>query len=226
MSPDEARAKCPLIRLPSGSPVRCKAGRYEPGRRRERRCGSATRGTSPEQRALLEIRLKQAGLALPEVDGIPRRLPGVAAPLSFAQERLWFLEQLEPGTYNVAQNLRLTGPLKPEALRESFGHIVRRHEVFRASFPAPNGHPQQMIATELDFPLPITDLSAFPQRERELAARRLMSEHARGPFDLERGLALSDQPRSFKPGGAHPAALPTSYRLRCLVDGRAHSRAG
>ena len=114
----------------------------------------------------------------------------MAAPLSFAQERLWFLEQLEPGTYNVPQNLRVTGPLQLEALRESFGHIVRRHEVFRTSFPAPNGHPQQMIASELDFPLPITDLSAFPQRERELAARRLMSEHARRPFDLERGPLL------------------------------------
>jgi amino acid adenylation domain-containing protein len=142
---------------------------------------------SPEQRALLEIRLKQAGLALPEVDGIPRRMPGVAAPLSFAQERLWFLEQLEPGTYNVPQNLRLTGPLQLEALRESFGHIVRRHEVFRTSFPAPNGHPQQMIVSDLDVPLPITDLGALPQGERELAARRLMREQARRPFDLERG---------------------------------------
>ncbi|MFL5532478.1 MAG: condensation domain-containing protein, partial [Gemmatimonadales bacterium] len=142
---------------------------------------------SPEQRALLEIRLKQAGLALPEVDGIPRRLPGVAAPLSFAQERLWFLEQLEPGTYNVPQTLRLTGPLQVEALRESFGQIVRRHEVFRTTFSAPNGHPVQVIASDLDVPLPITDLSALPEGERELAARRFRTEHGRRPFDLERG---------------------------------------
>ena len=144
-------------------------------------------GLSPEQRALLETRLKQAGLALPEADGIPRRLPGVAAPLSFAQERLWFLEQLEPGTYNVPETLRLTGPLQLEALRESFSHIVRRHEVFRATFPAANGQPQQMIASGLDVSLPITDLSALPQGERDLAARHLIREQARRPFDLERG---------------------------------------
>ncbi len=147
---------------------------------------------SPEQRTLLQVRLRDGGLALPEAENIPRRVSAVAAPLSFAQQRLWFIEQLEPGTnaYNVSKAIRLAGPLQADWLRDGLGEIVRRHEALRTTFAAPQGHPVQVIASTLDVPLPITDLSALSEREREAEAQRVTREHARRPFDIARGPLL------------------------------------
>ena len=147
---------------------------------------------SLEQRTLLEARLREGGLALPEAESIPRRVSAEAAPLSFAQQRLWFLEQLEPGThaYNLTKAVRLTGPLQTDLLAESLRQIVRRHETLRTTFAAPEGHPVQIIASTVDVPLSLIDLTALSERERDAEAQRLTAEQARRPFDLARGPLL------------------------------------
>ncbi|HEX3130157.1 MAG TPA: amino acid adenylation domain-containing protein [Thermoanaerobaculia bacterium] len=111
-------------------------------------------------------------------------------PLSFAQERLWFLEQLEPGgsAYNLPLALRLSGPLDVAALAEGFRGIVRRHEALRTTFPASNGRPVQRIAFEVDLKLPVIDLSGLAEKETEL--RQLAAEEAARPFDLVEGPVL------------------------------------
>ncbi len=123
---------------------------------------------------------------------IPRRQGTDPAPLSFAQQRLWFLEQVEPGTptYNMARATRLRGPLNSSVLRQSLGDIVARHEALRTSFTAVDGLPVQVIAPSLSLPLPIADFTGFPEGEREAQASRQAVEEARRPFDLTRAPLL------------------------------------
>src|ERR1700722_14738443 len=106
-------------------------------------------------------------------------------PLSYAQQRLWFLEQLEPGRglYNIPWGGRLEGSLDVVALQKALSEIMRRHEVLRTSFPAEGGRPVQRIAVGSEMPLPVMDVSLAP----EGVARRLAEEEARRPFDLGRG---------------------------------------
>jgi len=110
-------------------------------------------------------------------------------PLSFAQQRLWFFDQLEPGSsaYNISTGFRLTGPLDVAALERSLNEIVRRHEALRTSFAVVDGQPVQVIAPAERFKLALVDLQKLPEAERETEARRLASEEAQGPFDLARG---------------------------------------
>jgi amino acid adenylation domain-containing protein len=123
---------------------------------------------------------------------IPRRIQSGPPPLSFAQQRLWLIDQLEPGapTYNVSRAARLTGPLKKAALQRSLDEIVRRHEALRTSFPSLEGSPIQLIAPTLTIPLPITDLTGVPEVHLEAQSRRLLTEMANRPFDLARGSLL------------------------------------
>src|SRR5687767_10053832 len=92
---------------------------------------------SPKTRALLELMLREEGVSSPSTRQIPRRAETGPAPLSFSQERLWFLDQLEPGlpTFNIPKALRLQGALDVPALQQSISEIVRRHEVLRTTFP-------------------------------------------------------------------------------------------
>jgi amino acid adenylation domain-containing protein len=110
-------------------------------------------------------------------------------PLSFAQQRLWILDRLEPNssTYNIPSALRLKGPLDTDALEQSLNEIVRRHEALRTTFSMVEGQPVQRIALSLSLPLSMIDLSQFPQSQREDEARRLTNEEAQRHFDLERG---------------------------------------
>ena len=110
-------------------------------------------------------------------------------PLSFAQQRLWFLEQLLPGSprYNVAAAIELTGALDLAALATSLNAVVRRHEVLRTSFALKDGQPVQRIAPRLRVALPLLDLVACPERARAATLARLMEAEARAPFDLARG---------------------------------------
>src|SRR5882724_2105014 len=107
-------------------------------------------------------------------------------PLSFAQQRLWFIDQLEPGSplYNVAAALRIEGPLLSRVLALSLGEIVRRHEVLRTVFAAPDGAPVQVIRPAAPVGLPVVDLSGLEESEREALARTLTGEEADRPFDL------------------------------------------
>ena len=113
-------------------------------------------------------------------------------PLSFAQQRLWFLDQMEPGSpaYNIHRAIRLTGRLEVGALERALNEIARRHESLRATFTVRDGRPLQVIAPPVPLPLPVTDLRALPGDEAEAEARRLAEAEAHRPFDLAQGPLL------------------------------------
>ncbi len=132
--------------------------------------------------------------AAPPLVPMPREGP---LPLSFAQQRLWFIDQLEPGSplYNIPVALRVAGPLDPRVLALALGEIVRRHEVLRTVFAAPEGVPVQVIQPAEPFELPVVDLSELPSLSdrSDLEARHvraLIQEEAARPFDLARGPLL------------------------------------
>lgn len=108
--------------------------------------------------------------------------------LSFAQQRLWFLDQLEPNSafYNLGGTVRLTGPLDVAALERSLSEVVRRHEILRTSFDSVGGQPVQVIAPALHLDIPILDLQHLPPAERETVAARWLAEEASRPFDLSK----------------------------------------
>ncbi|MBV8842651.1 MAG: amino acid adenylation domain-containing protein, partial [Bryobacterales bacterium] len=111
------------------------------------------------------------------------------APLSFAQERLWFLDQLEPNHpfFNSPFAIRMKGDLRADALRAALNEIVRRHEVLRTTFQAKNYRPVQVIAPELTVHIPTLDLSEAPVEEQETVARRMAVEASQRTFSLETG---------------------------------------
>ena len=113
-------------------------------------------------------------------------------PLSFAQQRLWFLDRLEPDTsvYNLPTAIRLEGGLDVAAMQQSFNQIMRRHEVLRTRFAEVEGRPVQVIHTSYDLSLPVIDLSTIAENAREAEMRRLAEEEARNPFDLFLGPML------------------------------------
>jgi amino acid adenylation domain-containing protein len=149
---------------------------------------------------IASARQAQQGWKLPPL--VPRARAGVI-PLSFAQQRLWFLDQLQPNSpfYNVPAAVRLSGPLDLSALDQALGGLVRRHEALRTSFVEVDGQPRQVVAQAgAALPLTLTDLRTLPADEREQAARRLAEIEARRPFNLARGpllrailLCLDDQ---------------------------------
>ncbi|HEU4595917.1 MAG TPA: condensation domain-containing protein, partial [Pyrinomonadaceae bacterium] len=108
-------------------------------------------------------------------------------PTSFAQQRLWFLDQLEPGNpvYNIPAALRLTGRLDIALLERSFGEVLRRHEVLRTGFAETDGEPVQLISPSAVLELPVTDLSGLAPDEQARRVHELTSEAARFVFDLE-----------------------------------------
>ncbi|MDD5350311.1 MAG: amino acid adenylation domain-containing protein [Chthoniobacteraceae bacterium] len=120
---------------------------------------------------------------------IPKLPPGAPAPLSLAQQRLWFLQRLEPddSSYTVPAALSLRGPLDVPALERALNEIVRRHDVLRATFPATDDTLRQAVAPALTLRLPITDLSALPASAREAEVERRIAADALLPFDLATG---------------------------------------
>ncbi|HSF39387.1 MAG TPA: amino acid adenylation domain-containing protein [Thermoanaerobaculia bacterium] len=136
-------------------------------------------------------------------------------PLSFAQQRLWFLAQLEPGdtSYNMPFQIRLHGPLDLGALARSLGELFRRHEVLRTTFTTEAGSPVQVIGPPAPAALPRIDLSALPEPDREREMRRISAGEAARPFDLSRGPLLRVQVVQLAPGdhlallNAHHIAL-------------------
>ncbi|MBD2015334.1 amino acid adenylation domain-containing protein [Microcoleus sp. FACHB-53] len=110
-------------------------------------------------------------------------------PLSFAQQRLWFLAQLEPDSpaYNIPAAFRLTGLLNVTALSQSLSEIVRRHEVLRTTFLSVDGQPKQVISLQTGLTLPVIDLRELPLDQGLSEAQRLATEEAQQPFNLATG---------------------------------------
>lgn len=117
---------------------------------------------------------------------------GLEVPLSYAQERLWFMEQLEPGKpiYNMPAIYRLSGTLDESALKMCLTEMVNRHETLRTTFHAVNGRPLQKIGSPGEVQLETLDLSETCEHTREAEALRLALAAARRPFDLARGPLL------------------------------------
>ncbi|MBD2528165.1 amino acid adenylation domain-containing protein [Nostoc flagelliforme FACHB-838] len=113
-------------------------------------------------------------------------------PLSFGQQRIWFLHQFEPdsSSNNMPVVVRFTGNLNVAVLEESLKEVVRRHEVLRTTFPAVNGKPTQVISTDVSLTLPIIDLRQVPDEQREAEAHLLATKEAHQPFDLANGPIL------------------------------------
>jgi amino acid adenylation domain-containing protein len=113
-------------------------------------------------------------------------------PLSFAQQRLWFVDQLEGGhsAYNIPAAIRLRGPLNVTALAQTLSEVVRRHEILRTTLPLVDGQPVQVISPPQPIHLPVVNLSELPEAERESKARQLSREEAQSPFDLINGPLL------------------------------------
>jgi amino acid adenylation domain-containing protein len=127
-----------------------------------------------------------------DVGGAPAEDRGVYAfPASFAQQRLWFVDQLEPGNpvYNLPyhQHTRLRGDLDAAALEAAIGMLVQRHEPLRTTFATVDGEPVQIIHDEVDTSLPVIDLSELEPSARDAELDRVVATEARHAFDLERG---------------------------------------
>ncbi|HEY0733742.1 MAG TPA: amino acid adenylation domain-containing protein [Herpetosiphonaceae bacterium] len=132
---------------------------------------------SPQKRALLVRALEAKGVEFGSF------------PLSYGQQRLWFLDQLEPGTsaYTIYASFRFIGDLKIDVLAQSLNHIVHRHASLRTTFPTIDGQPIQVIVPTLKLNLPRTDLRHLPEAEREAEVKRLVLDLAQVPFDLADG---------------------------------------
>src|SRR4051812_25023290 len=136
--------------------------------------------TPEKKRALLEQLLREKA-------GQP-----AVIPLSSGQERLWFMDRLEPNSplYNIVAALRLTGELNAEALNDALNEIVRRHEALRTTFPNNEGAPSQKVNPPSPISFSIHDLSHVQNGAREVDANRRIRDFANKPFDLNRDLML------------------------------------
>ncbi|MGB8690508.1 MAG: amino acid adenylation domain-containing protein [Microcoleus sp.] len=133
----------------------------------------------------VEIALKNGQSVLSEpLVPIPR---SGDVPLSFAQQRLWFLDQLQPNSpfYNIPVALRLFGQLNIAALQNSINEIIQRHEALRTNFATVEGQPVQVIASTHSWELQVVSLLHLGESEREIEAQRLANEEANRPFNLE-----------------------------------------
>jgi hypothetical protein len=147
---------------------------------------------SAERLLLLDRLLAEQGIE-PAPDRIPPRpRDGQPLPLSHAQQRLWFIDRLQPGQalYNIPAALRLTAPIDPGVLRAALGDVIRRHEVLRTTFPTVRGTVQQRIGPPFLPELPVVDLRALPRPAREETLRRRIDEEGKRPFDLATGPLL------------------------------------
>jgi amino acid adenylation domain-containing protein len=141
---------------------------------------------SEKRQKLLALMRENEQLARKLLDRILPRTTSEPPPLSFAQQRQWFLNQLAPGSpfYNIPAAMRIRASINAEILRATFNEIIRRHEVLRTAFSEVDGKPFQLILPEVDIPLQTVDLRHLPPAAREREAVRVVEEHARTPFDL------------------------------------------
>lgn len=171
---------------------------------------------SPEQRRLLELRLKQKGLTAPKAQSViqPRQNQD-SLPLSFAQERLWVLHQLQPDVpfYNEVHFFHLRGVLNVAALEQSFNAISQRHAVLRSTFATVEGKPVQSIEPFHPLTLPVVDLSKQAETEQETTARSIATQEAQHPFDLANDLLVRIKLLRLSP--THHILLLTVHHIVC-----------
>src|SRR5262249_27295021 len=137
-------------------------------------------------RAVDEIIKREPGAQVPRLE---RSTADGPAPLSFAQQQLWFLNRYEPRSafYNVVGAYPLQGRIDESALERALNVVVARHEALRVTFVMMDWEPVQLVAEQVDIPLSIIDLRTFPPDARRVEAERLRDQIAKEPFDLERG---------------------------------------
>lgn len=142
-----------------------------------------------KRKLLQKYLLGELGQDVATPRAITRRTADIPSPLSFAQERLWFLDQLLPESpvFNVPMAVRLPVAIDVAVLRNSLNEIVRRHEALRTTFSSSEGKPVPVIVSNLEVDLPIIDLTSQPQAHRETYAQQLIEEEALRPFDLSKG---------------------------------------
>ncbi|MFP5263075.1 MAG: amino acid adenylation domain-containing protein [Blastocatellia bacterium] len=141
---------------------------------------------------MLEKRRRRQFASSSETRAIARRTGQAPPPLSFAQQRLWVVDQLQPGTnaYNLPMAHHLKGSLDVTALSNCLNEVIARHEILRTTFQDFEGLPVQIIAPPCLLQLPLVDLRECPEAERSIELRRLITELAEQPFDLARGPLL------------------------------------
>src|SRR5215510_2733692 len=142
---------------------------------------STSRGAfdlSAKRRALLEALLSEQGINSPEAERIPRRKEGGLAPLSFAQQRLWFFDQFEPNNpaYNLVSAVLLQGKLDTLALERSFSEIIRRHEALRTTFDVRDNELVQIITPPAPLHLQVVSITQFLETERDDLVQKLIHE--------------------------------------------------
>ncbi|HLC40230.1 MAG TPA: condensation domain-containing protein, partial [Methylomirabilota bacterium] len=164
--------------------------------------------------ALFKALRREEGLDTP-LEPIPKRRSTDPAPLSFAQQRLWFFDQLMPGNivYNIPMALRILGPLNVTALQRSLGEIMNRHEALRTRFMSVEGRPIQVVSPAEAFTLPVIDLCHLADSERGVQEQRLAEEEAQRPFDLTRDPAL--RAKLLRLGEEHSVLLYSMHHIAC-----------
>ena len=185
--------------------------------------GKRIAALSPVKLAALEQRLFKNRSRV-ERNAIVRRVKQVPAPLSFAQERLWFLDQLEPGTvvYSIPLGLRLKGALNVAVLQRCLDEILRRHEALRTRFEAVEGQPHQVVEPTVPMGMPLVDFSSQPEERREEEALRLCTEDAHRSFDLAHGPLV--RAKLFRLGQADHIFFLNMHHI--ASDGWSHGIAG
>ena len=153
---------------------------------------AAEKALTPKKRELLELLLKEKKQkaegqpAKPVAAPISKRSVCSPAPLSFVQQRLWFIEQLTPGTpaFNIPLAVRLRGILNINLLRKALNEIVQRHETLRTGFASPQGTPSQLIVPSANLHVPVVDLRTSPPDGRMQEVQKLVTEDCQRSFDL------------------------------------------
>ena len=182
---------------------------------------------------LISLLLKKRGIAKSERDGLVRLSETGPIPLSYAQQRLWFVDYLNGASseYNMSQPLRLHGELDHEALTKAIQTIVARHDSLRTHFSEVDGKPVQVILPELRIALPIEDLRTLDEAARQEVIVAAVQRESEEPFDLSRGplirvklLVLGEQDHMrrvafFFAREAHVAAHQAGH-LHAVLGGR------
>lgn len=144
---------------------------------------------SPAKQALLQQRLQKAASASGLAQVIQPRSDAGPAPLSFTQERMWFLDRYQPGSaaFNRPLALRFKGELSHIALEQALNEIIRRHQILRTTFPAQDGQPVQIIRPPQPVTLAVVDISNQPAERQNIIAGQVAVEETRRSFDLSTG---------------------------------------